>query len=31
MSLGRLLDKQGRHDEGRTMPAEIYGWFKLPG
>jgi tetratricopeptide (TPR) repeat protein len=27
MSLARLLDKQGNHDEARTMLAEIYGWF----
>jgi len=27
MSLARLLDKQGRRDEARTMLAEIYGWF----
>jgi len=27
MSLARLLDKQGRHDEARTMLAGIYGWF----
>jgi predicted ATPase len=26
-SLARLLDKQGRRDEGRTILAEIYGWF----
>jgi predicted ATPase/class 3 adenylate cyclase len=26
-SLARLLDKQGRRDEARTMLAEIYGWF----
>ena len=26
-SLARLLAKQGRHDEARTMLAEIYGWF----
>ena len=26
-SLSRLLDKQGRHDQARTMLAEIYGWF----
>jgi predicted ATPase len=26
-SLARLLDKQGRRDEGRRMLAEIYGWF----
>jgi predicted ATPase len=27
VSLARLLDKQGRRDEARTMLAEIYGWF----
>jgi tetratricopeptide (TPR) repeat protein len=27
MSLARLLVKQGRRDEARTMLAEIYGWF----
>jgi predicted ATPase len=27
MSLARLMDKQGRRDEARTMLAEIYGWF----
>ena len=27
MSLVRLLAKQGRRDEARTMLAEIYGWF----
>ena len=26
-SLARLLAKQGRRDEARTMLAEIYGWF----
>ena len=26
-SLARLLAKQNRRDEGRTMLAEIYGWF----
>ncbi len=26
-SLARLLAKQGKHDEARTMLAEIYGWF----
>jgi adenylate cyclase len=26
-SLARLLAKQGRRDEVRTMLAEIYGWF----
>ena len=26
-SLARLLDKQGRRDEARTMLAEIYNWF----
>ena len=26
-SLARLLDRQGRRDEARTMLAEIYGWF----
>ena len=26
-SLARLLNKQGRRDEARTMLAEIYGWF----
>jgi tetratricopeptide (TPR) repeat protein len=26
-SLARLLDARGRHDEARTMLAEIYGWF----
>jgi len=27
MSLARLLDKEGRGDEARTMLAGIYGWF----
>ena len=27
MSLARLVDKQGRRDEARTMLADIYGWF----
>jgi predicted ATPase len=27
MSLARLLAKQGRRDQARTMLAEIYGWF----
>jgi Flp pilus assembly protein TadD len=27
MSLARLLDKQGRLDEARSMLAEIYNWF----
>jgi predicted ATPase len=26
-SLARLLDKQGRRDEGRAALASIYGWF----
>jgi predicted ATPase len=26
-SLARLLAEQGRHDEARTMLAEIYNWF----
>jgi predicted ATPase len=26
-SLARMLAKQGRRDEARTMLAEIYGWF----
>jgi predicted ATPase len=26
-SLARLLAKQGKRDEARTMLAEIYGWF----
>jgi hypothetical protein len=26
-SLARLLDKQGRRDEARSMVAEIYNWF----
>ena len=26
-SLARLLVKQGKHDEARTMLNEIYGWF----
>jgi tetratricopeptide (TPR) repeat protein len=26
-SLARLIDKQGRRDEARTMLADIYGWF----
>jgi predicted ATPase len=26
-SLGRLLKKQGRHNEARNMLAEIYNWF----
>ena len=29
MSLARLLIKQGRHQEARTMLAEIYGWFTV--
>lgn len=27
MSLSRLWQQQGRHDEARQMLAEIYGWF----
>ena len=27
VGLARLLAKQGRRDEARTMLAEIYGWF----
>jgi hypothetical protein len=27
MSLARLLDKQGKRGEARSMLAEIYGWF----
>jgi predicted ATPase len=27
MSLARLLAKQGRRDEARTILSEIYGWF----
>jgi hypothetical protein len=27
MSLARLLDLEGRHYEGRSMLAVIYGWF----
>ena len=27
MSLARLLAKQGRRDEARTMLAAIYNWF----
>jgi tetratricopeptide (TPR) repeat protein len=27
VSLARLLTKQGRRDEARTMLADIYGWF----
>ncbi|MGH7934036.1 MAG: adenylate/guanylate cyclase domain-containing protein [Candidatus Binataceae bacterium] len=27
MSLGRLLDKQGRRNEARQMLADIYNWF----
>jgi predicted ATPase len=27
MSLARLLTKQGRRNEARTMLAEIYNWF----
>jgi predicted ATPase len=27
MSLARLLDRQGRRDEARTMLADIYNWF----
>ena len=26
-SLARLLARQGKRDEARTMLAEIYGWF----
>jgi hypothetical protein len=26
-SLARLLQKQGKPDEARAMPADIYGWF----
>jgi predicted ATPase len=27
VSLARLLAKQGRRDEARTILADIYGWF----
>jgi predicted ATPase len=27
MSLARLLAKQGRRDDARSMLAEIYNWF----
>jgi ATP/maltotriose-dependent transcriptional regulator MalT len=27
MSLARLLAKQGKRDEARTMLADIYNWF----
>jgi hypothetical protein len=27
MSIGRLLERQGRRDEARTMLAMIYNWF----
>jgi len=27
MSLARLLNKQGRRDQARTMLTDIYGWF----
>jgi hypothetical protein len=27
MSLARLLAKQGKRDEARTMLGDIYGWF----
>ena len=27
INLARLLAKQGRYDEARTILAEIYGWF----
>jgi hypothetical protein len=27
ISLARLLAKQGKREESRTMLAEIYGWF----
>jgi tetratricopeptide (TPR) repeat protein len=27
MSLALLLDKRGRREEGRTMLADVYGWF----
>jgi predicted ATPase len=27
MSLARLLARQGKRDEARTMLAELYGWF----
>ncbi|MGO9452767.1 MAG: hypothetical protein ACLQDV_17265 [Candidatus Binataceae bacterium] len=26
-SLARLLDKQGKHEEARTMLVEIHSWF----
>ena len=26
-SLARLLDRQGKRDEARTMLSDIYGWF----
>jgi predicted ATPase len=27
MSLARLMKKQGRRDEARTLLADIYSWF----
>jgi hypothetical protein len=27
MSLARLLGKQDRREEARSLPAEIFGWF----
>ena len=27
MSLARLLAKQGKYDEARTMLADVYSWF----
>jgi predicted ATPase len=27
VSLARLLDKQGRREEARTMLTDVYGWF----
>jgi predicted ATPase len=27
MSLSRLWQQQGKHDEARELLAEVYGWF----
>jgi hypothetical protein len=27
VSLARLWQRQGRREEARALPAEIYGWF----
>jgi hypothetical protein len=27
MSLGRLWQRQGKREEGRQLPAEVYRWF----